>query len=72
MVNKILSILDAPSNLTEHVNDRLGHDKRYALSPEKIQKELGWSPINNFEEALVKTIKHYQENIYKYTGIKHA
>ena len=72
VVNKILSILDAPSNLTEHVNDRPGHDKRYALNPEKIQKELGWSPRDNFEEALVKTIKHYQENIYKYTGIKHA
>ena len=70
VVNRILSILDAPGNLIEHVSDRPGHDKRYALSPEKIKKELGWSPRNNFEDALRKTIHHYQENISMYTRVK--
>ena len=70
VVNKILSILDAPNNLIEHVSDRPGHDKRYALSPEKIKKELGWFPRNNFEDALRKTINHYQENISKYIRVK--
>jgi dTDP-glucose 4,6-dehydratase len=70
VVNKIMSILDAPNNLIEHVSDRPGHDKRYALSPEKIKRELGWSPRNNFEDALRKTINHYQENISMYTRVK--
>ena len=72
LVNKILSILDIRDNMIEHVTDRLGHDKRYSLSPEKIQKELGWRPSINFEAALRKTINHYQANIYKYTAIKHT
>jgi len=70
VVNRILSILDSPNNLIEHVSDRPGHDKRYALSPEKIKRELGWSPRNNFEGALRKTIHHYQENISMYTRVK--
>ena len=72
VVNKILSILNAPCSLIEHITDRPGHDKRYALGPEKIRKELGWSPRNNFEDALKETIIHYQENIHKYSPMKHA
>ena len=67
VVNKILGILNVRGSLIEHVTDRLGHDKRYSLSPEKIRKELGWYPRISFEVALRKTIKHYQENINKYT-----
>jgi dTDP-glucose 4,6-dehydratase len=72
VVNMILDVLGEPNGLIEHVTDRPGHDKRYALSPEKIRKELGWSPRNNFEDALRKTIKHYRENVYKYSSMKHA
>ena len=72
IVNRILGILDKRDNLIEHVSDRPGHDKRYALSPEKIQKELGWSPSYNFEDALRKTIEHYRKKINKYTRINHA
>jgi dTDP-glucose 4,6-dehydratase len=72
VVNKILSILDVGTNLIEHVADRPGHDKRYAMSSAKIRKELGWSPKNNFECALRKTIRYYQENINKYTRIDYA
>ena len=72
VVNKILGILDKRDNLIEHVSDRPGHDKRYALNPEKIQKELGWSPRDNFEDALRKTIEHYRKKINKYTRINHA
>ena len=72
VVNKILAILDKRDNLIEHVSDRPGHDKRYAMSPEKIQKELGWSPRDNFEDSLRKTIEHYRKKINKYTRINHA
>jgi dTDP-glucose 4,6-dehydratase len=71
LANKILSILDRRGNLIEYVPDRLGHDKRYSLSPLKIQQELGWYSSINFEAALRKTIKHYQENLNKYTTINH-
>ena len=71
VVNMILGILDAPDGLVEYVNDRPGHDSRYALNPKKIRKELGWSPKNNFEDALKRTITHYQENVHKYTRVIH-
>ena len=72
VVNMILGILDAPDRLIQYVSDRPGHDSRYALNPKKIRKELGWSPGNNFEDALKKTIQHYQKNICKYTRINLA
>ncbi|MEN2983915.1 MAG: dTDP-glucose 4,6-dehydratase [Dictyoglomaceae bacterium] len=48
-------------NLITFVKDRPGHDKRYALNTEKIEKELGWKPQWKFEEALRKTIRWYLE-----------
>lgn len=46
----------------EFVQDRPGHDFRYALSSEKIKTELGWKPIKTFEEGLHETIQWYKEN----------
>jgi len=48
--------------LTTYVNDRPGHDLRYAIDAGKISKELGWSPSVTFEEGLSKTIDWYLEN----------
>lgn len=42
-----------------HVADRKGHDRRYAIDPEKIGKELGWAPETPFETGIVKTIEWY-------------
>ena len=69
VVIKVLDILNVPNNLIEYVNDRPGHDERYSLNPDKIKKELGWSPNINFDEALRKTIKHYQENLHRHKGL---
>ena len=49
-------------NLITFVKDRLGHDKRYAIDPEKITSELGWYPETKFEDGIVKTIRWYLEN----------
>jgi len=49
-------------DLIKYVEDRKGHDKRYAIDPEKITKELGWTPETKFEDGIVKTIKWYLEN----------
>ncbi|MDV2687232.1 GDP-mannose 4,6-dehydratase, partial [Alkalihalophilus lindianensis] len=48
-------------NLIEFVEDRLGHDKRYAIDPTKIEK-LGWKPMFTFENGIAQTIQWYVEN----------
>ena len=44
------------------VNDRPGHDRRYAIDSSKINKELNWTPIETFESGLTKTVKWYLDN----------
>ena len=72
VVNKILSMLGIRRDLVKHVADRPGHDERYALRPEKIRKDLGWSPRYSFDVALEKTVKHYKENIHRYMHYSQA
>jgi dTDP-glucose 4,6-dehydratase len=59
LVRKILSIMDKWSVKIEHVNDRLGHDRRYAIDSSKIHKELGWYPKTSFDDGLKSTIEWY-------------
>ena len=49
-------------DLISYVEDRKGHDRRYAIAPDKIKSELGWTPETTFEEGIKKTIKWYLEN----------
>ena len=49
-------------SLITYVQDRLGHDMRYAINPSKIAKELGWYPETDFETGIRKTVKWYLEN----------
>lgn len=46
-------------DLIEHVTDRKGHDRRYAIAPDKIKAELGWEPETMFKEGIRKTIVWY-------------
>jgi dTDP-glucose 4,6-dehydratase len=62
VVHKILDILGKPRSLIEHVKDRPGHDRRYALSISKINKHLGWRPKMSFEQGIKKTIGWYLDN----------
>ena len=48
--------------LINFVEDRPGHDKRYAIDASKIKKELGWKPSVTFEQGLSKTIDWFLEN----------
>ena len=50
-------------NLIKFVNDRPGHDKRYAIDSSKIQNKLGWYPKFSFENGIRKTVLWYKENI---------
>lgn len=49
-------------DLITYVEDRKGHDRRYAIAPDKIKKEVGWYPETMFEEGIKKTIAWYLEN----------
>lgn len=68
VVKTILKVLGKPEELIEFVEDRLGHDKRYAVDPKKIEK-LGWKPAYNFEEGIIQTIHWYTENVNWWSGI---
>ena len=62
IVKLILEILEKPETLITYVEDRLGHDRRYAIDSSKIQKELGWKPSYNFKEGIQETIQWYVDN----------
>lgn len=62
VVKTILRELDKPESLIGYVKDRLGHDRRYAIDPAKIETELGWTPRTYFDEGIKKTIRWYLEN----------
>jgi dTDP-glucose 4,6-dehydratase len=62
VVRMILAQTGKPESLIQYVKDRPGHDRRYALSSEKLMRETGWSPVMNFEEGLARTIQWYREN----------
>ena len=70
LTRTILHLMGKPQSLTQHVPDRPGHDRRYALDCGKIQRELGWKPETPFEEALRFTIRWYQENKTWWAKIK--
>jgi len=58
----ILRLLVKPDTLIRYVQDRPGHDRRYAIDCSKIERELGWTPQIAFEDGLASTIRWYQEN----------
>ncbi len=49
-------------SVIEHVKDRPGHDRRYAIDWSTIHNELGWSPRHTFESALEETIHWFKQN----------
>ena len=58
----ILEFLNKPQRLKTYVSDRPGHDCRYLLDSEKIERELGWHPVMPFESGMQQTIQWYVDN----------
>jgi dTDP-glucose 4,6-dehydratase len=59
----ILELMGQPKDAYEHVNDRPGHDLRYAIDSTKLREELGWTPeFTNFRDGLADTIQWYTDN----------
>ena len=59
----ILEAMGKDENYIEYVKDRPGHDRRYAISNDKITKELGWTPFITFETGIKLTIDWYLNNL---------
>ncbi|MEC3856827.1 dTDP-glucose 4,6-dehydratase [Bacillus sp. WOD8 KX774193] len=70
IVHLIMNKLDAPKELVKYVEDRLGHDRRYAIDPTKITQELGWIPKYTFDTGIIETIQWYLDNQDWWKNIK--
>jgi dTDP-glucose 4,6-dehydratase len=62
LVREVLKLADRPESLIEHVEDRPGHDRRYALNSTKLRNELRWSPVIGLSEGLAATMQWYRSN----------
>lgn len=63
IVKMICAVLNKPESLIVYVEDRKGHDLRYAIDPTKIYNELGWLPETKFEDGIRLTIQWYLDNM---------
>jgi len=61
ITRQILTLCGQASNLIRHVQDRKGHDRRYAIDCAKL-RALGWQPRHSFEAALAATVTWYSEH----------
>jgi len=62
LVRTLIRLLGKSEQLIRFVADRPGHDRRYAIDPTKIRKELGWSPAHTFEQGLAETVRWYVDH----------
>ena len=62
VVRRILAFTRASESLLTQVADRPGHDRRYALTSAKMERDLHWSPLMDFETGLRLTIDWYRAN----------
>jgi len=62
VIRRVLRATGKSEDLIEHVGDRPGHDRRYALSSAKLMRETGWRPEMDFDRGLDRTIAWYRSN----------
>ena len=70
IVHLIVEKLGVSKDLIKYVEDRLGHDRRYAIDPTKIMTQLGWKPKYTFDTGIVETIQWYLDNQTWWKNIK--
>jgi dTDP-glucose 4,6-dehydratase len=70
ITGKVLKALGKPESLIRFIEDRPGHDRRYAIDSSKISKEIGWKPSHSFDAALESTIAWYLSNREWWLDIK--
>jgi dTDP-glucose 4,6-dehydratase len=69
LTTRILRLVGRPASLIQHVADRQGHDRRYALDTGKLE-QLGWRPEVPFEDGLAATVEWYRDNEWWWRPIK--
>jgi dTDP-glucose 4,6-dehydratase len=69
VIKTMLKMLGKPETLIKHVPDREGHDRRYAMTCEKLH-EIGWTQQHTFEDALAATVEWYKQNEWWWRKIK--
>ena len=63
LTHAILDTLGKPKDMIQHVEDRLGHDRRYAIDCSKMKQEFGWQPTRSaWPQALEKTVRWYTDH----------
>jgi dTDP-glucose 4,6-dehydratase len=73
VINLILELMGKPAGWYDHVNDRPGHDLRYAIDAGKIRRELGWTPrYTTFRDGLAATIAWYRDHENWWKPLKEA
>ena len=73
VIELILTLMGQPADAYDHVNDRAGHDMRYAIDSDRIRTELDWAPrYRDFESGLAATIAWYRENEDWWRPVKEA
>jgi dTDP-glucose 4,6-dehydratase len=70
MAHRLLRLTGKPETLLSYVRDRPGHDRRYALKCEKIERELDWKPAIALDEGLRQTIDWYKTNTEWLAGVR--
>jgi dTDP-glucose 4,6-dehydratase len=69
VVGRIIELTGAKPSQIEHVSDRPGHDRRYSLSSEKLER-AGWRAHTNFELGLERTVSWYRDNVWWWEPIR--
>lgn len=70
IVKKLLELLGKDESSIEYVEDRAGHDRRYAINFSKIKNELGWEPTMTLEAGLTKTVEWFKQNEAWWKNVK--
>jgi len=70
MAHRLLRATGKTESLLSYVKDRPGHDRRYALACDKIERELGWKPAISLDEGLRETVEWYRTNTKWLTGVR--
>jgi dTDP-glucose 4,6-dehydratase len=70
IARRLLRLVGKPETLLSYVKDRPGHDRRYALKCDKMERELGWTPSISLDDGLQQTIDWYKMNVDWMDGIR--
>jgi dTDP-glucose 4,6-dehydratase len=70
MAERLLHLMGKPKTLLSYVKDRPGHDRRYALRCNKIERELGWKPSISLDQGLNETVDWYRNNSEWLAGVR--